>query len=92
MVQQDKYYYTTLQTIILNLMNALKQKDQKTIQYYSLFKIECDTFLNHTRSLPIMTEVLLFIIQILSLLKFSKVHMELCIVLIIYHRVIKKLI
>ena len=60
MVQQDKYYFTSLQTIIFNLMNALKQKDKKTLQYYSLFKIECDTFLYHTRSLPIMTEVLLF--------------------------------
>ena len=41
-------------------MNALKQKDQKTIRYYSLFKIECDTFLYPTKSLPILTDVMLF--------------------------------
>ena len=60
MVLQDKYYYSGIQSLISNLMNAIKQKDQRTIRYYSVFKNECDTFLFHTKSLPVMTDVMLF--------------------------------
>ena len=60
MVQQDKYFYSGIQINISNLMNAIKQKDQNTLRYYTVFKIECDTFLYHTKSLPMMTDVILF--------------------------------
>ena len=60
MVKQDEFSYASIRYIIANLKHDLEQANEDITRFYYLFKIEFDTFLYHTMSLPIMNDVLLF--------------------------------